>query len=108
MMLCHYVSVCGGADKTTYSFSLGYLDQDGIALESSFLRQSMRGSIETEAKKYLRGGMNFSFSESKQNVGTDNSTIMSALIQQPTVAVTSADGTFDGPDDARRPEKPVG
>ncbi len=108
MMHSHNVSVSGGADKTTYSFSLGYLDQDGIALESSFLRQSMRGSIETEAKKYLRGGMNFSFSESKQNVGTDNSTIMSALIQQPTVAVTSADGTFDGPDDVWMPENPVG
>lgn len=33
---------------------------------------------------------------------------MSALIQQPTVAVTSPDGSFDGPDDVWMPENPVG
>ncbi len=52
--------------------------------------------------------MNFSFAQSKQKVGTDNNTIMSALIQQPTVAVTSPDGSFDGPEDTWMPENPVG
>ncbi len=107
-MHSHNLSVSGGNEGVTYAFSIGYLDQDGIALESSFLRQSIRGSIDSNAKKYLHGGISFSFTESKQNVGTDNSTIMDALIQQPTVAVTSPDGSFDGPDDEWMPDNPVG
>lgn len=52
--------------------------------------------------------MNFSLTDSKQQVGTDNNTIISALIQQPTVAVTAPDGSFDGPDDVWMPDNPVG
>lgn len=107
-MTSHNLSVSGGSEKTTYAFSGGYLDQDGIALNSSFRRLSLRGNLDTEIKSWLRGGINFSFAESKQKVGTDNNTIISALIQQPTVAVTSPDGTFDGPDDVWMPENPVG
>ena len=107
-MTSHNISVSGGNNKTTYAFSGGFLDQDGIALGSSFRRLSLRANVDTEIKSWLRGGVNFSFAESKQNVGTDNNTIMSALIQQPTVAVTSPDGSFDGPDDVWMPENPVG
>ena len=107
-MTSHNISVSGGNNKNTYAFSGGFLDQDGIALGSSFRRLSLRANIDTEIKSWLRGGVNFSFAESKQNVGTDNNTIMSALIQQPTVAVTSPDGSFDGPDDVWMPENPVG
>lgn len=107
-MTSHNLSVSGGNEKTTYAFSTGYLDQDGIALGSSFRRLSVRGNTDTQIKSWLRGGISFSFAESKQNVGTDNNTIMSALLQQPTVAVTSPDGSFDGPDDVWMPENPVG
>jgi TonB-linked SusC/RagA family outer membrane protein len=108
LMTSHNISIAGGSEKTTYSFGAGYLNQDGIALGSGFRRLSLRSSLESQLKSWLRGGITFSFTESKQRVGTDNSTIMSALKQQPTVAVTSADGTFDGPDDVWMPDNPVG
>ena len=98
----------GGNDKTTYAFSGGFLDQNGIALGSSFRRLSLRANVDSQIKSWLRGGINFSFAESKQSVGTDNNTIISALLQQPTVAVTSTDGSFDGPEDVWMPENPVG
>ena len=107
-MMNHSVSVSGGNDKTTYAFSGGYLDQEGIARGSSFQRFSLRSNLDTQIKSWLRGGVNFSFTDSKQVVGTDNNTIISALIQQPTVAVTSPDGSFDGPDDVWMPDNPVG
>lgn len=107
-MQSHNVSVTGGNDKTTYALSGGYLDQEGIALGSSFKRVSFRGSVDSQIKSFLRGGANFNFSESKQDVGTDNGVIMSALMQQPTVAVTGPDGTYDGPDDVWMPDNPVG
>jgi TonB-linked SusC/RagA family outer membrane protein len=108
LMTSHNISVSGGNDKTLYSFGGGYLNQDGIALGSAFRRLNLRSNIESQIKSWLRGGVTFSFGESKQNVGTDNNTIMSALKQQPTVAVTSADGSFDGPDDVWMPDNPVG
>ncbi|MCM1255911.1 MAG: TonB-dependent receptor [Duncaniella sp.] len=107
-MTSHNLSVSGGNEKTTYAFSGGYLNQDGIALGSGFRRLSLRSNIDTQIKSWLRGGINFSFSETKQEVGTDKNTIMSALRQQPTVAVTSPDGTFDGPEDVWMPDNPVG
>jgi TonB-linked SusC/RagA family outer membrane protein len=108
LMTSHNISISGGNDKTLYSFGGGYLNQDGIALGSSFRRLNLRSNIESQIKSWLRGGVTFSFGESKQNVGTDNNTIMSALKQQPTVAVTSADGSYDGPDDVWMPDNPVG
>lgn len=107
-MTSHNISVSGGNEKTTYAFSGGYLRQNGIALGSGFRRLSLRSNIDTQIKSWLRGGVNFSFSETKQEVGTDKNTIMSALRQQPTVAVTSPDGSFDGPEDVWMPDNPVG
>lgn len=107
-MMSHNISVTGGNERTTWAFSGGYLDQDGIALGSGFKRYTLRSSMESQIKNWLRGGINFSFTDSKQNVGTDNNTIISALIQQPTVAVTAPDGSFDGPDDVWMPDNPVG
>lgn len=107
-MTSHNLSVTGGSEKITYAFSGGYLDQDGIALGSSFRRLSLRSNIEAQIKSWLRGGISFSFAESKQKVGTDNGMINSALTQQPSVAVTSPDGSFDGPDDVWMPDNPVG
>ncbi len=108
LMHNHSLSVTGGNGKTTYAVSGGYLSQEGIALGSEFNRISLRANIDTQIKKWLKAGVNFSFAQSKQKVGTDNNTIMSALIQQPTVAVTSPDGSFDGPEDTWMPENPVG
>ncbi|MDR0893083.1 MAG: TonB-dependent receptor [Mediterranea sp.] len=107
-MTSHNLSVSGGNEKTTYAFSGGYLEQDGIAVGSAFRRLSLRSNIDTEIKSWLKGGINFSFAESKQQVGTDNNNIMGALIQQPTVAVTSSEGSFDGPADVWMPENAVG
>lgn len=107
-MTSHNISITGGNDRTTYAFSGGYLDQDGIALGSGFRRLSLRSNLESQLKTWLRGGINFSFAETKQEVGTDKNTIMGALQQQPSVAVTSPDGSFDGPEDVWMPDNPVG
>lgn len=103
-MMSHNVSITGGNEKTTYAISGGYLDQDGIAYGSSFQRVTLRSSLETQIKSWLRGGVNFSFTEAKQKVGVDDSSIMSAMQQQPSVAPTSPDGSYDGPDDVWMPD----
>lgn len=103
-MMSHNVSVAGGNEKTTYAFSGGYLDQDGIAYGSNFERFSLRSNVDSKIKKWLTGGISMSFAYAKQRVGVDNSSIMSALMQQPSVPPTSADGSYDGPDDVWMPD----
>lgn len=103
----HNVSITGGKEGMSYAFSGGYLEQDGIALGSSFERLTMRSNIDADLKSWLKGGVNFSMTLSEQNLGTDNSLIMNALRSQPSTAVYNPEGGFDGPDDVWMPENPV-
>jgi len=81
LMTNHNISITGGNEKTTYSLSGGYLNQEGIAVGSGFTRTSIRSNIDSQVKKWLKAGMNFSVSDSKQEVGADNGIIMNALRQ---------------------------
>lgn len=108
LMTSHNLSISGGNEKTTYAMSAGFLDQEGIALGSGFRRLSLRGSMDNQVKSWLKAGINFSLSDSRQEVGADNDIIMNALRQQPMVAVYGPDGTFDGPEDVWMPVNPVG
>lgn len=98
LMTSHNLSITGGNEKTTYAIGAGYMNQDGIAIGSGFKRLTLRGNLDTQVNKWLKAGINFSLSDSKQQVGTDNDLIMTALKQTPNVAVRNADGSFDGPD----------
>ena len=107
LMTSHNISVTGGSDRATYSISAGYLNQDGIAIGSGFKRLTLRGNTDAQVKKWLKASLSFSLTDSKQEVGADNNIIMNALMQQPSVAVRSADGSFDGPDDVYMPVNAV-
>lgn len=61
------------------------MNQDGIAVGSGFKRLSLRGNVDAQIKSWLTGGINFSMTDSKQNVGADNNIIMNALRSQPGV-----------------------
>lgn len=103
----HNVGISGGKEGISYAFSGGHLDQEGIALGSSFNRLTLRSNIDAQLKSWLKGGISFSMTSSKQKLGTDNNLIMNALRSQPSTAVYNADGGFDGPDDVWMPENPV-
>lgn len=110
MMQSHNLSVSGGNEKTTYAMSMGYLDQEGIALGSDFDRLNLRGVVESQLKDYIKTGINFNFSNIKQNTTfSDQDLILTALRQTPNVAVRNAEGTFDGPVNEEFPQNnPVG
>ncbi|MDT0647986.1 TonB-dependent receptor [Zunongwangia sp. F260] len=98
MMQSHNLSVTGGNEKTTYAMTIGYLDQEGIALGSSFDRLNLRGVFDSQVKDFLKVGINFAFNTINQNTTfSDQSLILTALKQTPNVAVRNAEGTFDGP-----------
>ncbi|MBQ0047822.1 MAG: TonB-dependent receptor [Prevotellaceae bacterium] len=107
-MTSHNIGVSGGTEKVNYAINYGYMNQDGIALGSGFRRQTLRSNIDSQIKKWLKGGISFSLADVRQDVGTDqNNTIYNALRQQPSVAVTNATGSYDGPDDVYMPTNPV-
>ena len=107
LMTSHNVSMSGGSKEITYAVSAGYLDQDGIAIGSGFKRQTLRGNVDAQIKKWLKGGINFSLADSKQTTSSTYNIIMTALTSQPSVAVKNPDGGYDGPDDQWMPENPV-
>lgn len=107
LMTSHNVSMSGGNKDITYAISAGYLDQDGIAIGSGFKRQTLRGNIDAQIKKWLKGGINFSLADSKQNTSSTYNIIMTALTSQPSVAVRNTEGGYDGPDDQWMPDNPV-
>lgn len=107
-MTSHNLSISGGNQAVTYAFSTGYLDQDGIAIGSSFKRQTMRGNIDAQIKKWLKGGVSFSLADSKQTtLANSYGIILTALSSQPSVAVRNPDGGYDYPDDQWMPDNPV-
>ena len=76
----------------------GYLNQKGIAEGSGYKRLTLRGNTDAgEEMAEGQGRVKFSLTDSKQKVGADNGLIMNALESQPSVAVKSADGSYDGP-----------
>ncbi len=106
-MTNHSLSLSGGSDKTTYAISAGYLKQDGIAIGTGFKRQTLRGSVDSELKKWLKGGVSFSLSDSRQEMEKNWDIIMTALKSQPSVAVRNPEGGYDGPDDQWMPDNAV-
>jgi TonB-linked SusC/RagA family outer membrane protein len=61
------LSFSGGNEKSQYYISGGYLNDKGIALGSGFKRYNARVNLTTQAKKWLKAGLNISASNSKQD-----------------------------------------
>lgn len=59
-------SVNGGNDKTTYMFSLGYLDEKGLAINTGFDRYSGRINADSKLKSWLKAGLSSQFSMTNQ------------------------------------------
>jgi len=49
MQARHNISMSNGNDKTQYSFSLGYLNQEGIVLKNNYQQYNIRLNLDTDA-----------------------------------------------------------
>ena len=56
------LSVSGGSDKLSYYLSASYLNDEGIIENSGFERISTRMNVDYQAKKWLKLGVNLSYS----------------------------------------------
>ncbi|MDR0834454.1 MAG: TonB-dependent receptor [Candidatus Symbiothrix sp.] len=108
MMQNHNLSISGGSETSTYSLGAGYSNQDGIAEGSGFRRLTLSGSFDAKAKEWLRAGVNFGFSNTKQKLtASDESLVLMAIRSTPDVPIRNIDGTWGAPDGAYMPSNPM-
>lgn len=74
------LDISGGSEKSNYFFSLGYLDDKGMAIESGFKRYNTRLKINSEVKKWLNVGVNLSYTNSIQQAPPSSDSKASNII----------------------------
>ena len=92
----HQINVNGGTKNMHYSLSGGFLNQDGIAIGSSFERATFRVNFDTDVNDWLNVGSNISYASTHQNTSFDEfSVIYNGLIGLPDMAAHNPDGSYD-------------
>jgi TonB-linked SusC/RagA family outer membrane protein len=66
-MQSHQVSVSGGTDNVQYLVSGGYLDQEGILINSAFQRFTLRTNVNVDINKWLSFGLSWAGIKEKGN-----------------------------------------
>ncbi|HJT74023.1 MAG TPA: TonB-dependent receptor, partial [Chitinophaga sp.] len=61
------INISGGSEASRYFISGGYLDDQGMALNSGFKRYNVRANLDLDAKKYLKVGLNLNAAHSIQD-----------------------------------------
>lgn len=92
----HNLALTGATDRTSYYFSIGYSDQEGIAKPNEMQRYSIRGNVDQKVTKWLTMGVNLGVTKSEYsglNTGTNalSGNIFSAIRQHPNVPIYDPD-----------------
>lgn len=66
------ISTSGGNDKSQYNFSVGFLNNQGLIVNSEYQRITARANVKTKINKYLEfgGDLNFVHTDSHGSNGT--------------------------------------
>lgn len=99
-MQSHQVGVNGGSEKVSYSFSGGWMGQQGIIVGSDFNRFNSRFNVDASLTKWLKFGGSLAYTRTNEKItlndGSDG-VIMQAMTMQPSVPVRDFDGNWAGP-----------
>lgn len=60
------LNLSGGSEKHNYFISGGYLNENGIAIESGYRRYNIRTNVDAKLRPWLNAGVNFAGSSSLQ------------------------------------------
>ncbi|WP_236714397.1 SusC/RagA family TonB-linked outer membrane protein [Paludibacter jiangxiensis] len=98
------LSASGGSEKTQSNFSLGYLNNDGIVINTNMNRLTARANVITKVGKFLEigGDINYVHTESHgSNAGFGNNGNLSSLRDMaymcPTLDYVTPSGTYVSP-----------
>lgn len=91
----HQLGFTGGNDRTTYSLSLGYRDDQGYLKQSYLTRYSGRLTIDDQIKKWLKIGGTLSYNFQKENLVDISDAVGRQIVEDfPFLPVKYPDGTF--------------
>ena len=75
------ISASGGNEKTQYNFSIGYLDNKGIIVNTKYNRLTARAGVKSKVNDYIEfgGDINYSYSTMQgNNIGLGNNQNLSS------------------------------
>ncbi|MFA5640387.1 MAG: SusC/RagA family TonB-linked outer membrane protein [Bacteroidales bacterium] len=85
------LNILGGSETTQAAMSLGYLNNDGIIINSNFQRFTTHASIDHKIKEFFRTGINLSYMHSERYGGGNLVTYASVI---PTMDVIDEKGNL--------------
>ncbi|TZF86008.1 TonB-dependent receptor (plasmid) [Pedobacter sp. BS3] len=89
----YYLSVDGGNDKSSYSFSSSYFNQQGTIIGSNYNRLTIRFNSAHQVKNWLKVGQNLSFVPSYGRNAMNNNASPGASILSAALAMAPWDPT---------------
>ncbi|NIG56934.1 TonB-dependent receptor [Chitinophaga sp. Cy-1792] len=94
----HQLGFAGGNADSQYGLYLGYLDDEGLLLNSYLKRYSARFTVDTKVKEWLRVGGSLSYNNQEENlvdIGTGGLNSVRMITEAlPFLPVKFADGTW--------------
>ena len=91
----HQLGFSGGNERTQYSISLGFRDDEGLIKTSYLKRYSGRFSIDDQVKKWLKIGGTLSYNNQAENLVDINDAVARQIVEDfPFLPVYYPDGTF--------------
>ena len=91
----HQLGFNGGTDKTQYSFSLGFRDDQGLLKTTYLKRYSGRFTIDDQIRRWLKVGGTLAYNSQTENLSDVNDAVPRQMVEDfPFLPVQYADGTY--------------
>ena len=93
----HQISAQGGTDAVKYFISGGLMNQDGTIIGTNFKRFSVRTNLDAQLKKWLKLGLNVSFTSTKDDLklaDSDEGVISYSLTTPPDIQIYDINGGY--------------
>lgn len=91
----HQLGFSGGSQRTQYSLSLGYRDDQGLFKTSYLKRYSTRFTIDDQVKKWLKVGATLSYNNQSENIVDQNDQVARRMVEDfPFMPAKYPDGTY--------------
>ncbi|MBQ0023202.1 MAG: TonB-dependent receptor [Prevotellaceae bacterium] len=93
----HQLSAQGGSDAVRYYVSGSYMNQEGTIIGSKFNRLSLRANLDADLKKWLKMGVNVSYSDSNDDLKVadgEQGMITYSLTASPAIPIYDVDGNY--------------
>lgn len=90
----YYAGINGGSKHTKYFASMGYVDDDGVAISTGYSRINLRTNLDIATSEKLHFNIGLDYSKTKSQVFSNQMNIISrGLATPPTQKKYNADGT---------------